>query len=132
MKSVLQSLQVWKCDKGVFTKDIEVFDSSFENLIEHLHIGEARFFWNPSLPDFLELPSRLFVFHLLITGKEFGKRTHIESALDIILGEQWVDAPPSLFCLSGQQSQVAEGFYNLGSIGMLGHTRAKDDRPLFG
>src|SRR4030067_2149504 len=131
MKSVLQSLQVWKCDKGVFNKDIEGFASSFENLIEHLHIGEARFFRYPPFPDLFVISPRLFVIHLLITGKEIGKRTHIKGALGIILGEQWVDASSSLFCLSGEQSQVAEGFYNLGSIGMLGHTRAEDDRTFF-
>src|SRR4030042_5190642 len=118
-------------DEGIFTEDIKGFHLPFQNLIEHLHIGQARFFWNPSLPYFLELPARLFVFHFLIAGKELGKTSHIESTLGIILSEQWIDAPSPFFCLSSQQGQVAEGFYYLCSISMLYYTRAKDDRPLF-
>src|SRR4030042_4419063 len=108
MESVLQSLQVREIDKRVFTEDIEGFHLPFENLIEHFHIGQARFFWNPSLPYFLELPARLFVFHFLIAREKFRKGTHIKSTLDIILCKQRVDPPCSLFCLAGQQGQVAE------------------------
>src|SRR4030067_3576321 len=119
-------------DKGVFTKDIEAFDVTFQNLIQYLHISRARFLWNPFTPGLHKPPVCLFVIDLLITGKEFGKTTHIEDALGIILSEQWVDASSSHFCLSSQQGQVAKGFDHLDPMMMLCHTRAKDDCSALG